>query len=62
MLGVLDLYGFEVLETNGFEQLIINYCNEKLQQFITTATLRDEQEEMTREGLEWTRIDYFNNK
>lgn len=40
---------------------MINYCNEKLHQFITTATIKDEQEELIREGLEWTKIDYFNN-
>lgn len=62
MLGVLDLYGFEIFEKNGFEQLIINYCNEKLHQFITGSTLKDEQEELFREGLEWTKIEYFNNR
>ncbi|XP_018577928.1 unconventional myosin-Ib [Anoplophora glabripennis] len=61
VLGVLDLYGFEVFEDNGFEQLMINYCNEKLHQFITAATLKEEQEELIREGLEWTKVEYFNN-
>lgn len=41
---------------------MINYCNEKLQQFITASTLKDEQEEIIKEGLEWTRIEFFNNK
>ncbi|KAJ8921520.1 hypothetical protein NQ315_003138 [Exocentrus adspersus] len=61
VLGVLDLYGFEVFEENGFEQLMINFCNEKLHQFITAATLKEEQEELVKEGLEWTKIEYFNN-
>lgn len=60
-MGVLDLYGFEIFDKNGFEQLMINYCNEKLHQFITVAILKEEQEELIREGLEWTKIDYFNN-
>jgi myosin-1 len=55
---VLDLYGFEVFERNSFEQLIINYCNEKLHQFITNLTLKEEQEEIIREGLEWSKIEY----
>lgn len=61
VIGVLDLYGFEVFETNRFEQLMINYCNEKLHQFINAATLKDEQEELIKEGLEWTKVDFFNN-
>lgn len=61
VLGVLDLYGFEIFEKNGFEQLMINYCNEKLHQFVTSCALKDEQEEIIREGLEWTKIDFFNN-
>ncbi|KAF7273349.1 hypothetical protein GWI33_013937 [Rhynchophorus ferrugineus] len=61
VLGVLDLYGFEMFKQNSFEQLIINYCNEKVHQFITNICLKDEQEEMVKEGLEWTKIEFFNN-
>lgn len=61
VLGVLDFYGFESFERNNFEQLVINYCNEKLQQFVINATLKEDQEEVVKEGLEWTRIEFFNN-
>ncbi|XP_051786261.1 unconventional myosin-Ib isoform X2 [Erpetoichthys calabaricus] len=61
VMGVLDIYGFEIFEDNSFEQFIINYCNEKLQQIFIELTLREEQEEYIREGIEWTHIDYFNN-
>ncbi|XP_053311684.1 unconventional myosin-Ia isoform X2 [Spea bombifrons] len=62
VMGVLDIYGFEILEGNSFEQFIINYCNEKLQQIFIQMTLREEQEEYAREGIEWTRIEFFDNE
>ena len=61
-LGVLDIYGFEIFEKNGFEQLCINYVNERLQQVFIELTLKSEQEEYVREGIQWTPIQYFNNK
>jgi len=61
-IGVLDIYGFEVFENNSFEQLCINYVNEKLQQIFIQFTLKNEQEEYVREGIKWTPIEYFNNK
>ncbi|KAJ1826951.1 class II myosin, partial [Coemansia sp. RSA 2599] len=62
IIGVLDIYGFEIFEQNSFEQLCINYVNEKLQQIFIELTLKAEQEEYVREQIEWTPIDYFNNK
>ncbi|CRK97386.1 CLUMA_CG010776, isoform A [Clunio marinus] len=62
VLGILDIYGFEVFGTNNFEQLCINFCNEKLQQLFIELTLKQEQEEYLREGIEWEPVSYFNNK
>lgn len=61
-VGILDIYGFEIFEQNSFEQLCINYVNEKLQQIFIQLTLRAEQEEYAREQITWTPIKYFDNK
>jgi Myosin head (motor domain) len=50
------------LKENCFEQLCINYVNEKLQQIFIELTLKTEQEEYVRERIKWTEIKYFNNK
>ncbi|KAI8436455.1 hypothetical protein MSG28_010028 [Choristoneura fumiferana] len=62
LIGVLDIYGFEIFDTNSFEQFCINYCNEKLQQLFIELVLKQEQEEYAREGIQWTPIQYFNNR
>ncbi|XP_063470505.1 unconventional myosin-Ih isoform X2 [Symphalangus syndactylus] len=62
VIGLLDIYGFEVFDKNGFEQFCINYCNEKLQQLLIERTLKAEQAEYEMEGIEWEPIKYFNNK
>jgi len=61
-IGILDIYGFEIFQKNGFEQFCINYVNEKLQQIFIELTLKAEQEEYVQEGIKWKAIDYFNNK
>uniref|UniRef100_A0A8C7FGQ8 Myosin 1D n=1 Tax=Oncorhynchus kisutch TaxID=8019 RepID=A0A8C7FGQ8_ONCKI len=62
VIGVLDIYGFEIFQNNSFEQFCINYCNEKLQQLFIQLVLRQEQEEYQREGIPWKHIDFFNNQ
>lgn len=62
VIGVLDIYGFEIFDSNSFEQFCINYCNEKLQQLFIELVLKQEQEEYLREGIEWTNVEYFNNQ
>ena len=61
-VGVLDIAGFEIFDYNGFEQICINYVNEKLQQIFIELTLKAEQEEYVAEGIEWREVKYFNNR
>lgn len=62
VIGILDIFGFEIFEHNGFEQFCINYVNEKLQQYFIEKTLKEEQDEYVAEGIQWTPIKFFNNK
>ena len=60
-IGVLDIFGFEILQTNSFEQLCINYCNEKLQSHFNEECFRIEQAEYREEGVSVAEVPYQDN-
>ncbi|XP_068280209.1 unconventional myosin-XV [Nyctibius grandis] len=61
-VAILDIYGFEDLNFNSFEQLCINYANEYLQFFFNKIVFQEEQEEYLREQIEWKEIPFSDNQ
>lgn len=60
-LNLLDIFGFEAFETNGFEQMCINYCNERIQQLFVNDVIVMQQLEYINEGIEWSHIEFDTN-
>ncbi|CAM9900429.1 unnamed protein product [Scytosiphon promiscuus] len=61
-IGLLDIFGFEIFTNNYFEQFLINYANEVLQQQFNNFVFRQEQEEYVREKIQWKFIEFPDNK
>nr|XP_042139289.1 unconventional myosin-XV [Peromyscus maniculatus bairdii] len=61
-IAILDIYGFEDLSFNSFEQLCINYANENLQYLFNKIVFQEEQEEYIREQMDWREIAFADNQ
>ena len=62
IIGVLDIFGFEIFEINSFEQLCINFANEKLQQHFNKHTFKEEESVYISEGVPYTKVKFIDNQ
>lgn len=62
VIGILDIFGFEIFEKNQFEQLCINFTNEKLQQFFNYNTFKKEEQVYKSEGIKFKHVEYIDNQ
>ncbi|KAJ1408494.1 P-loop containing nucleoside triphosphate hydrolase [Sesbania bispinosa] len=61
-ISILDIFGFQSLQKNGFEQFCINYANERLQQHFNRHLFKLEQEDYESDGIDWTKVDFVDNQ
>ncbi|XP_055823148.1 myosin-2-like isoform X2 [Solanum dulcamara] len=61
-INILDIYGFESFKRNTFAQFLINYANERLQQHVIRHLLKLEQEEYELDGIDWSKVDFEDNR
>ncbi|KAK9074189.1 hypothetical protein SSX86_006786 [Deinandra increscens subsp. villosa] len=61
-ISILDIYGFESYQKNSFEQLLINYADERLHQHFIRHLFKLEQEDYESEGIDWRKVEFVDNQ
>lgn len=62
VVGILDIFGFEIFQSNSFEQLCINFANEKLQQHFNQAVFKEEIQACEEEGIVGVKLKFNDNQ
>ena len=62
VVGILDIFGFEIFKQNSFEQLCINFANEKLQQHFNHAVFKEEIRACEEEGIVGVKLKFSDNQ
>eukprot|EP00750_Incisomonas_marina_P010659 INCI16293.4.p1 GENE.INCI16293.4~~INCI16293.4.p1 ORF type:complete len:1790 (+),score=389.72 INCI16293.4:196-5565(+) len=61
-IGMVDIFGFEIFKTNYFEQLSINFANEKLQQMFNKHTFLLEEDTYRAEEIQFDPVTFYDSQ
>jgi myosin heavy subunit len=60
-IGIIEFFGFEKKEKNGFEQFVRNYANEVLNEYYVNFNFKQQQDEIIKENIDWAKVNFTDN-